>query len=62
MKLVYRSDGTIDFEATKAVKEGTALTPEELEAVDLSYSSKDTDAEFWGDSAFTEPLWSNPIY
>lgn len=29
-KIVYRPDGCVDFAATKAVREGTALTPEEL--------------------------------
>ena len=30
MKVIYRQDGCIDFLSTKAVHEGTALTPEEL--------------------------------
>jgi hypothetical protein len=30
MKIVYRKDGCVDFNATKAVHEGTSLTPEEF--------------------------------
>lgn len=47
MKLIYRSDGSIYFLATKAVKEGTALTYKELEELELSYGSKDVDEEYW---------------
>jgi hypothetical protein len=30
VKVIYRQDGCIDFLSTKAIHEGTALTPEEL--------------------------------
>jgi len=33
MKVIYRQDGCIDFQSTKAVHEGTALTPEELKEI-----------------------------
>jgi len=61
MKLVYRKDGCIDFNATKAVHDGTAMTPEELEEAELSFASKETDAEFWADPCWQDPLFSNPI-
>ena len=63
IKVVYRPDGCVDFCTTKAIAEGTALTQEELEEINLSYSSKVIDIlddDFWGDPCFTEPLWSNP--
>lgn len=63
IKVIYRPDGCVDFCTTKAVAEGTALTPDELEEIGLSYSSKSVailDDDFWSDSCFTEPLWSDP--
>jgi hypothetical protein len=68
IKVVYRPDGCVDFATTKAVSEGTALTPADLAEVDLSYSANSLDTwereqtpaeEFWGDSCFTEPLFSS---
>lgn len=61
MKIVYRADGCVDFSTTKAVHEGSALTPEELDELQLSFSSKDTDEDFWADICWQEPLFSNPI-
>lgn len=42
--IVYRPDGCVDFLTTKAVREGTALTPAELEELNLSYSSESLEA------------------
>lgn len=68
IKVVYRPDGCVDFLTTKAVAEGVVLTPAELAEVDLSYSANALDTwerehspaeEFWGDSCWTEPLFSS---
>ena len=67
LQVVYRPDGCIDFAATKAVKEGTALTPEDLcdleeylgdlSSLDLDPNEQATAEsyrEFWSDSCWTE--------
>ena len=65
MKVIYRSDGCIDFQTTKAVSEGTAISPKELEELNLSYSSKDLDVDWLHDGSFwdnPDPKWSEPLF
>jgi hypothetical protein len=79
--IVYRPDGCVDFAATKAVREGTALTPEELKELEALLANTEEDEEsfyhkrmasfedpskakaeeFWSDTCWTEPHFSNPI-
>lgn len=59
MKIIYRSDGCIDFQTTKAIKEGSSLSPQELAELDLSYSSKDVDRDWWDNP---DPKWSEPLF
>jgi len=71
--IVYRPDGCVDFAATKAVR-ATPLTPEELQelkrllastgdslTVSTEEPSKSKEEEFWSDTCWTEPHFSNPI-